>query len=294
MNGGRFAGQSQQVAELKFVDQTVPPPGIGDPSVYRRGGQVFFRDRLGNESPVVVGADGAGVVAVAAAASPYAVRPTDRMLLVDTSAGPVTLALPADGGPFAGRAVQVFDADLTFDVNACTIDGNGLQIGGNDTLVLGARGGSARLVYLRGAWAAENGGGGAAFGTLSRLVENLQVSGGVVLHRARVNALRAAARLHVRDNQYAHDHIDTTASELLTQASATTISEACALAGDIDTALFGHVQWALGHLPITYTPSDPHWAPVDKPGLLNALNGADGTIGLLEFYRRHLFSAAEL
>ena len=109
-----------------------------------------------------------------------------------------------------------------------------------------------------------------------------------------MNALRAAARLHVRDNQYAHDHIDTTASELLTQASATTISEACALAGDIDTALFGHVQWALGHLPITYTPSDPHWAPVDKPGLLNALNGADGTIGLLEFYRRHLFSAAEL
>jgi hypothetical protein len=60
------------------------------------------------------------VVTVAAAQSPFAVLFTHDVVLVDTTAGPVQLNLPAPGG--TGRAGPlVVDKTNNFGVNACTL-----------------------------------------------------------------------------------------------------------------------------------------------------------------------------
>lgn len=66
------------------------------------------------------------VTSVAAAASPYAVLGTDYFITTDTTAGVLTLTLPAT--PVIGRTLIVYDGVGQAAINAVTIDGNGKSI----------------------------------------------------------------------------------------------------------------------------------------------------------------------
>jgi hypothetical protein len=132
----RLAGHGVQMGPIRFINVVNEPPITGDPVIYRKGDKLFLIDAAGITHPLVVGADGAGVVVVTAEMSPYAIQDTDRVLLVDTTAGPVVAELPADGGPFLGRKLLVLDAKRNFAVNDFTLDGVGNNINGGATLVL--------------------------------------------------------------------------------------------------------------------------------------------------------------
>lgn len=130
----RQAGHRPQVAGLQFIDEVAAPPSVGDPALVRIGLQVYLQDTSGNLWPLIPGADSAGVVTVAAAMSPYAVQPTDRFLLVNTSAGPVQVNLPATA--VGVNPIQFVDSARSFGTNALTINGNGHNINGGATLVV--------------------------------------------------------------------------------------------------------------------------------------------------------------
>jgi len=150
--GPRNMGHGLTVALTRFVDTTIAPPSSPDPVLYRKGLQFFFRDTVGIEHPVAVGADGLGVVSIALADSPYDVQPTDRVLLVNTGDGAVTANLPADGGPFDGRPLLIVDAASNFATNNFTLDGNGQTINGSATLVFSTDDVGSALVWAGSEW----------------------------------------------------------------------------------------------------------------------------------------------
>lgn len=163
----RALGHGLDVSQLKFVDGITAPASSPDPIIYRVADVIYFRDADGIVHPLVVGADGAGVVTVAAAASPYAVQATDRILLVDTTAGAVTITLPSAGGPFAARPLLVLDAKRQFGTNACTISGNSNNINGAATLVLNSTDAGAQLFWATPTWRALVQGSAAALVTFA-------------------------------------------------------------------------------------------------------------------------------
>lgn len=138
---------------LENVGSDPPTTGGGDTIDTLYVNEVpILRDRDGVQHPLVVGADGAGIVEVAFADSPYDVAELDRVALVDTTGGAVTLTLPADGGPSLGRPLYVADAASNFGTNACTINGNGKTINGAATLVLNLDNASAFLLWNGTEW----------------------------------------------------------------------------------------------------------------------------------------------
>lgn len=157
--GPRNMGHGLTVALLRVADGTVAPPSSPDPTIYRKGLQLFLRDTLGIEHPVAVGADGLGVVSLTVAQSPYEVQPTDRVLLIDTTDGPVTAKLPADGGPFLGRSLTLIDAKRKFGTNSATLDGNGKNIGAASTLVLSTDDASSTVYWADPTWEVAAGAG---------------------------------------------------------------------------------------------------------------------------------------
>lgn len=160
--GPRNMGHGLTVSLTRYADGTVAPPSSPDPILYRKGLQLFMRDTVGVEHPVAVGADGLGVVSLTVAQSPYDVQPTDRVLLVDTTDGPVTAKLPADGGPYLGRPLVVIDAKRKFGTNAATLDGNGKNIGGSATLVLASDDASSTVCWADPTWEVAAGAGSTA------------------------------------------------------------------------------------------------------------------------------------
>jgi hypothetical protein len=155
-------GHGLTVSQTRFADGTIAPPASPDPIFYRKGLQLFLRDTLGIEHPVAVGADGLGVVALTVAQSPYDVQPTDRVLLIDTTDGPVTAKLPADGGPFAGRPLLVLDAKTKFGTNSFTLLGNGHTINGFSALVLSTDKAAASVAWDATEWRVVAGAGSAS------------------------------------------------------------------------------------------------------------------------------------
>lgn len=160
--GPRNMGHGLTVSQTRFADGTVAPPTSPDPIFYRKGLQLFLRDTLGTEHPVAVGADGLGVVSLTVAQSPYEVQPTDRVLLIDTTDGPVTAKLPADGGPFLGRSLTLIDAKRTLGTNSATLDGNGKNIGAASTLVLSTDDASSTVYWADPTWEVSAGAGSAS------------------------------------------------------------------------------------------------------------------------------------
>jgi len=160
--GPRNMGHGLDVAALRFADGVAAPPQSPDPVLYRKALQLFLRDTSGIQFPLAVGADGIGVVVLTAADSPYTIQDTDRILLVDTTAGPVTAKLPASGGPYLGRPVLAVDARRSFGVNPFTLDGNGRNIGASPTLVLATPGASTEVVWTSPAWEVASGAGASA------------------------------------------------------------------------------------------------------------------------------------
>lgn len=76
---------------------------------------------------------------------------------VDTSAGPLTLTLPAS--PISGDRIQIFDLKGTFDSNTLTISNNGnLIMRANDTMQVTTEGAAFTLVYSTATegWLVEN------------------------------------------------------------------------------------------------------------------------------------------
>lgn len=134
----RLAGHRPQVAGIQFIDEVAAPPSVGDPCLVRIGLQVYLQDSAGNLWPLIPGADSAGVVVVTAAMSPYAVQPTDRYLLIDTTGGPVQTTLPAAGG-VSVNPIQYVDIKRSFGTNALTISGGGHNINGGATLVVSSQ-----------------------------------------------------------------------------------------------------------------------------------------------------------
>lgn len=148
----RLLGHGVQMGTIRWVDVVTEPPVTGDPMIYRVGDLLYLADAAGILHPLVVGADGHGVVSVTAADSPYAVQDTDRVLLVDASAGPVSVVLPEAGGPYRGRPLTVVDAKRSFGANACTVLGNGRLINASATLVLNSIDGGATVYWADPTW----------------------------------------------------------------------------------------------------------------------------------------------
>ena len=91
-------------------------------------------------------------------ASPYALLGTDYFVSVDTSAGVMTITLPAS--PATGRAVTIYDAGAAAAISNITIDGNGKNIaaGGTSaaTKLINTAYESYNLVYNGTLWLGQN------------------------------------------------------------------------------------------------------------------------------------------
>jgi len=160
--GPRNMGHGLTVALTRFVDTTIAPPSSPDPVLYRKGLQFFLRDTVGIEHPVAVGADGLGVVEITFADSPYDVQETDRVLAVDSRDGDIVVTLPADGGPFTGRPLYYADAARSFSAHSLTFQGNGNNINGAASLVVGADGASGLVLWTGSEWSIVAGNGSSA------------------------------------------------------------------------------------------------------------------------------------
>lgn len=123
------------VLNLQDVGPQIPPDNVGTAALFVVDGVAYYRDVDGVLYPLVVGGQ-SGVVEVAFADSPYDIQDTDRVILVNTTAGAVTLKYPAAGGPVKARKVTIVDQKRQFGTNACTLNGNGNNINGAATLVL--------------------------------------------------------------------------------------------------------------------------------------------------------------
>lgn len=123
------------VLNLQDVGPQIPPDNVGTAALFVVDGVAYYRDVDGVLYPLVVGGQ-SGVVEVAFADSPYDIQDTDRVILVNTTAGAVTLKYPAAGGPVKARKVTIVDQKRQFATNACTLNGNGHNINGAATLVL--------------------------------------------------------------------------------------------------------------------------------------------------------------
>lgn len=136
---------------LPFNDQGADPPtSVTAPCIFRKGNALYLRDADGVLHPLVLGADGAGVVSVGAGSSPYQCLAQDQIILVDATAGVVTVKLVA--APYVGQQVVIVDAKRQFATNTCTIDGNGKTIRGLATLGLARRDGGVTLFYTGTDW----------------------------------------------------------------------------------------------------------------------------------------------
>lgn len=118
-----------------------------------------LRDRDGVKHPLVVGADGAGVVSLTFADSPYDVTELDRVLAVDSRDGDMVVTLPADGGPFTGRPLFYADARRSFSAHPLTFEGNGKNINGAASLVISEDGAAGMLLYTGSEWSVVSGDG---------------------------------------------------------------------------------------------------------------------------------------
>lgn len=94
------------------------------------------------------------VVNKVAADSPYALLGTDFVVACDTSAGVITVTLPA--APATGRMVYVVDEGGSAGANNITVDGNGNNIAGSGTLaasdVIDSNYGTLLLIYNGTFW----------------------------------------------------------------------------------------------------------------------------------------------
>lgn len=71
---------------------------------------------------------------------------SNKAYFVDTTAGPVTLTLPAN--PSMGDIVRIFDVTNNFDSQNLTVDRNGNPImSANDNLTVTTEGAAFELVY---------------------------------------------------------------------------------------------------------------------------------------------------
>ncbi|EGD58388.1 hypothetical protein Y88_0443 [Novosphingobium nitrogenifigens DSM 19370] len=90
---------------------------------------------------------------VASAALEWTVISADHLatagesLSVDTSSGPVTVTLPADGG-----AISLRDNAGTWDVHPVTVAGNGVLISGAPTLACDIAGYQIDFAQVAGGW----------------------------------------------------------------------------------------------------------------------------------------------
>lgn len=158
----RLLGHGVQMGTIRWVDVATEPPVTGDPMIYRVGDLLILADAAGIHHPLVVGADGHGIVELTAADSPYEIQETDRVLLVDTTDGPVTALLPEDGGPFLGRPLAAFDAKRMFATNNFTLDGNSHNVGAAATAVLSTTGASIQVAWTDPTWEVASGAGASA------------------------------------------------------------------------------------------------------------------------------------
>lgn len=146
----RLAGHRPQVSGLQFIDEVAAPPSVGDPCLVRIGLKVYLQDSNGVLWPLIPGADSAGVVTVTAAMSPYAVQPSDRYLLVDTSGGPVQVNMPAS--PIGVNPIRVVDAKRSFATNNLTLNGGTHNINGAATLVVAIQDACPLVIFGGTTW----------------------------------------------------------------------------------------------------------------------------------------------
>lgn len=148
---GLYGQPFDQFGALILADTVTDPDStITDPVIYRKGNLAYYRAADGKVYPLVPGADGAGVVVVTHAMSPYTALVTDQTFLVDTSGGVVTVKLyPTPGNAKPARFV---DSARSFATHALTIDGNGKNINGASTLAVSVQDSCPLLIYGGTTW----------------------------------------------------------------------------------------------------------------------------------------------
>lgn len=128
-----------QVGVLKMTPQAVTPPEDGflsfDLYVSPDTAAPVVRDLAGVEHPLIPGLGGSGIRRITVADSPYPVADTDEVIEVDSSGGAVVVQVPAAGGPYGGRELEV----IRLGSGAVTLDGNGQTINGAPDATLASR-----------------------------------------------------------------------------------------------------------------------------------------------------------
>lgn len=184
MIGHRKGGVDTQLADIKIIPNSAAPgtDSTAD-QIYDAGSGATLKDKGGYRYPLVLGADGNGVVTVTAAMSPYTCTELVRRALVNTTDGAVTILLPESVR--VGHDVEIVDDKRQFATNNCTVNGNGVNINGASTYVLSQQDTVAVFKRASSTWEtnpAGGGGGAGAFTTLdvsglAQLVGGLRVKG---------------------------------------------------------------------------------------------------------------------
>lgn len=180
----RRGGVGAQDAIIKFIAQIVAPATDANAvQIYdlpttddNVSTGLLLKDRDGIQHPVVVGADGCGVVQIEFGDSPFQVLPHHRKVLVDTSGGAVTCILPAGAAIQPGTGIEFVDQARSFGTNNLTIDGGAANINGAGTLVRSADDAGVTLTWGGVTWefptAAAMGAGDMLLGTAQTVTES--------------------------------------------------------------------------------------------------------------------------
>lgn len=170
MIGTRTGGVDSQHAEIKLIPQ--PAAVVNDTTADQiydvTGVGPQLKDKSGVAFPLIVGADGIGVAGVAFANTPYTCAVLDRVVLVDTTLGAISVLLPSTANIRVGHAITFVDKARNFGTNALTLDGNTKNINSASTLVCGTTDGGVTVIWGGTTWEVNTGTAGVngwSFGT---------------------------------------------------------------------------------------------------------------------------------
>ena len=147
--GGDLGGTYPNPTVVSVADVTAGVLPAANQAAQTMGGDV-----TGTTAASVVNSISTGlklhVTSVNHAASPYAALSTDYIIATDSTAGVITVTLPAT--PSTGITYQIKDTTGQAATNNVTINGNGTNIDNASTFVMSVAYGSITLVFTGTVW----------------------------------------------------------------------------------------------------------------------------------------------
>lgn len=221
----------------------------------------LLKDKSGIKHPLVVGADGCGVVQIEFGDSPFQVLAHHRKVLVDTSGGAVTCLLPAGTAIQRGTSIEFVDQARSFGTNALTIDGGAADINDAGTLVRSTNDGSATVTWGGVTWSYAAGASSSSASVAALTVTGtLSMEDGSLLQRKGRGT--GTGDVIERIGATATEGLELKVIDVTVTPAAVETAVATLPAGSIPIAVLGNVQAALtgGGTTVTWslgTAGDP-------------------------------------